>query len=189
MREISLHILDIAENSIAAGASCIHIHVTEDLKANVLSAQILDNGKGMDERTVAMVVDPFVTSRTTRKVGLGIPLLKAAAESTNGYLNIVSEIGRGTQVNIQFQYDHIDRMPLGDLAGTFLTLLVSFPLIQWIFNYFYRDEIVMTGKTFFLDSSELRNILDGCSYTEPEILTFLRTFFESGIDDTRHLNT
>lgn len=186
MREISLHILDIAENSIAANASCVQINVTEDLKDNVLSAQIIDNGKGMDERTVAMVVDPFVTSRTTRKVGLGIPLLKAAAESTNGYLTIASELGKGTQVNIEFQYDHIDRMPLGDLAGTFLTLLVSFPTIQWKFRYFFRDKSMDSGNIFLLDTSELSNLLDGCSYTEPEILSFLRTYFENGISDAHH---
>ena len=98
MRELALHLLDIAENSVAANASTIGIEVDEDLTTDRLKLAVTDNGKGMDAAMVASVVDPFVTSRTTRKVGLGIPLLKEAAEMCNGYLKINSTVGKGTRL-------------------------------------------------------------------------------------------
>ncbi|RPI30832.1 MAG: ATP-binding protein, partial [Chloroflexota bacterium] len=111
MREIALHLLDIAENSVAAGAKNIAISVCEDLTSDRLRASVSDDGKGMDADLVARVTDPFVTSRTTRKVGLGIPLFKAAAEACNGCLDIVSQPGKGTCIEVEFQHSHIDRMP------------------------------------------------------------------------------
>ncbi len=135
MRELALHLLDIAENSVAAGARTIQISVDEDPKKDRLKMSVEDDGKGMDENMVARVTDPFITSRTTRKVGLGIPLLKAAAEACNGYLRITSAVGQGTRLEAEFQRSHIDRMPMGDLSGTLLELLVAWPQIHWIFRY------------------------------------------------------
>jgi signal transduction histidine kinase len=103
VRELTLHLLDIAENSIAAGAKTIKISVIEDTQKDILRLSVEDDGKGMDAETVQKVVDPFVTSRTTRKVGLGIPLLKEAAEACNGWLKISSEPGKGTKVDVQIQ--------------------------------------------------------------------------------------
>lgn len=175
MRELTLHLLDIAENSVAAGAKNITIAVEEDTVANRLKMTIEDDGKGMDEEMVARVTDPFVTSRTTRKVGLGIPLLKAAAEACQGYLTIDSQPGKGTRLEVEFQHDHIDRMPLGDLVGTILNLVVAYPHIHWLFGY------RANGQKFVFDDAEIKKTLEGISLTEPAILSFLREYLESGI--------
>lgn len=134
-----------------------------------------DNGKGMDAEMVAKVIDPFVTSRTTRKVGLGIPLLKEAAEACNGFLKIESELGKGTRLFVQFQRSHIDRMPLGDLAATYRELLIANPSIHWIFSYKKDDQ------EFLFDDEPVKAILDGLSLTEPSILNYLRETIDTGI--------
>ncbi len=175
MKELALHLLDIAENSLAAGARHITIKVIEDTLNDRLTMEVYDDGKGMDAEMVARVVDPFVTTRTTRKVGLGIPLLKAAAEACNGCLTIESEVGKGTYVRVVFQRSHIDRMPLGDLAGTFLTLLVGNPQVNWTFIY-QVDERVYT-----FESAPVLEVLQGVSLTEPAVLTYLRNELEEGI--------
>jgi hypothetical protein len=175
VRELSLHLLDIAENSVAANASRVKIVVIEDSKVDLLQMSVEDNGKGMDAEMVARVVDPFVTSRTTRKVGLGIPLLKEAAEACNGFLKITSKIGQGTVVFVQFQLSHIDRMPLGNLADTFLQLLIANPSIHWIFEYRVNE------KHFEFDDSPIKDELAGISLTEPSILSYLRVTLETGI--------
>lgn len=175
MRELSLHLLDIAENSVAAGARTVTITVREDLAADRLALCVQDDGKGMDAATVAMVTDPFVTSRTTRKVGLGLPLLKEAAELCNGFLRISSTLGVGTRVEVEFQHSHIDRMPLGDLAGTLLTLLVSAPSVHWIFVY------QVNQASFVLDDAPIKAELTGLPLSEPSILAFLREEIVSGI--------
>jgi len=175
VRELALHLLDIAENSVAAKAQNITISVNEDHHADRLQMSVIDDGCGMDEATVARVIDPFFTSRTTRKVGLGLPFLKQAAESCNGNMQIISTPGKGTQVKVEFQYSHIDRMPLGDLAGTFLSLLIASPEINWDFNY------IVDGKEFRFESLPVTQALQGISLTEPSILTYLRESIESGV--------
>jgi len=175
VRELSLHLLDIAENSIAAGARNVAICVDEDSAADRLRMSVQDDGKGMDAETVAKVIDPFVTSRTTRKVGLGIPLLKAAAEACNGFLAIQSTLGVGTHVEIEFQRSHIDRMPMGDLAGTFLTLLISYPQMHWKFHYGVDQE------NFEFDDAPIKEALDSLPLTEPSVLTYLREMIEDGV--------
>ena len=179
MRELSLHILDIAENSISAGASKVEISVIEDIKGDRLSIVISDNGKGMDADTAQRVLDPFVTSRTTRKVGLGLPLLKAAAEGCNGNLTIESQLGIGTKTQVNFQYSHIDRMPLGDLSNTWLTLLLGSPEVNWVFSYQMNDEV------FFIDDSEIKKELDGVSLTEPSIMPIIRELIRDGVKSVR----
>ncbi len=177
MRELSLHLLDIAENSVAAGANKILISVVEDTVSDLLQMSVEDNGKGMDADMVAKVVDPFVTSRTTRKVGLGIPLLKEAAELCNGFLKIESEVGKGTKIFVQFQRSNIDRMPLGDLAATYRELLIANPQIHWVFTY-KKDE-----QVFVFDDEPVKEILNGVSLTEPSILNFLRESIDTGIHE------
>jgi hypothetical protein len=179
LRELSLHILDIAENSISAGASKVEIAVVEDIKRDKLSIEISDNGKGMDPETSKKVLDPFVTSRTTRKVGLGLPLLKAAAEGCNGGLTIESQLGKGTKTQITFQHSHIDRMPLGDLTNTWLTLLLGSPEVNWVFSYQMDDEV------FFIDDTEIKNELDGISLTEPSIMHIIRELIRNGVETVR----
>lgn len=176
MREIALHLLDIAENSVTAGAKRVDLTVREDIDNDRLTVVVLDNGKGMDQDLLARVTDPFVTSRTTRKVGLGIPLLKAAAESCRGYLCIDSTPGQGTRLEAEFQRSHIDRMPLGDLAGTMLTLLVAFPQVRWVFDY------SVDGRRLLFDSEPIIRELGDVPVTEPSILTFLKGMLHEGID-------
>jgi anti-sigma regulatory factor (Ser/Thr protein kinase) len=177
LRELTLHILDIANNSISAGADKISITIIENRNDDTLTIEILDNGRGMSPEMVARVTDPFVTSRTERKVGLGIPLLKFAAESCNGWFEITSELGKGTQVRVQFQLSHIDRMPLGDLADTFLTLELGTPDVNWIFRV-KRDD-----QEFYFDDVELKNELEGIEITQPDVIRFIRSIFEDGIEE------
>ncbi len=175
MKELSLHILDIAENSINANASHINICVEENSNEDQLTIKVIDNGKGMSNEVAQRIVDPFVTDRTTRKVGLGIPLLKAAAESCNGFLKIFSEIGKGTEILVQFQRSHIDRMPLGDLPGTILHLIVGNPHINWTFQYQVNDQV------YEFDDKFLKQELEGIPLSEPDVLTYIRNEITTGI--------
>ena len=171
-----MHLLDIVENSITAGANKVCITINEDQKKDRLRLVVEDNGKGMEKELLARVTDPFVTSRTTRKVGLGIPLFKAAAEACNGYLKIESAVGHGTKIEVEFQLSHIDRMPLGDVAGTMLTLLVGFPAVRWILKYRKGDE------EFLFDSAPIIEELGDVPITEPTILAFVRQLLQEGVD-------
>jgi anti-sigma regulatory factor (Ser/Thr protein kinase) len=175
VREIALHLLDIAENGAAAGARTIQITVEEDTLNDRLKTVVQDDGRGMDADLLVRVTDPFVTSRTTRKVGLGIPLFKAAAEACNGSLSITSAPGRGTCVATEFQRSHIDRMPLGDLIGTMLTLVIGFPGIHWIFRYRVND------AEFTFDDEPVKQALGEVPLTEPAVLTFIKDFLREGV--------
>jgi len=184
MRELALHILDIAENSVSAQAKNISIRVLEDTIADRMRISVQDDGMGMDPEMVEMVIDPFITSRTTRKVGLGIPLLKAAAELCNGDLTIISQPGHGTLICVDLQLNHIDRMPLGDLADTYLSLLIAHPEVHWIFDYqvIPPDE---TPQWFYLDDQPVKDTLDGLSLSDPTVLSYLKGVFQDGINSIR----
>ncbi len=179
MRELALHILDIAENSISAGADRIRISVEENLREDRLTITIEDNGKGMDAETVARITDPFITSRTTRSVGLGIPFFKAAAEACEGYFTIQSQPGLGTTVTAVFKRSHIDRMPLGDLAGTLQTLIIGTPEVHWIFEYRINDE------EFQFDDQPVKVILAGIPLSDPSVMRYIRETLRTGIDKVR----
>lgn len=170
-----MHLLDIAENSISANADCIKIFICENSESDLLQMSVEDNGSGMSEEMVSQVIDPFVTSRTTRKVGLGIPLLKAAAEDCNGFLEIQSEQGKGTSLLVQFQRSHIDRMPMGDLVTTILNLVVSNMQIHWLFEYEFN------GKSAIFDDALVKQELGDISMTEPDILACIKSMIESMI--------
>jgi hypothetical protein len=174
VRELALHLLDIAENSVAAGAKTIAVTVEENTRTDRLKLSVEDDGKGMDEELAAMVTDPFVTTRTTRKVGLGIPLLKAAAEACNGWLRITSQAGRGTRLECEFQHSHIDRMPLGDVAGTMLSLLVGAPQIHWVYCHRVNED------EFVFDDRPIKDELGELPLTEPDILSFIRETLQQG---------
>ena len=175
MRELALHILDIAENSVAAKASNISIRINEDSTNDTLRIVVQDDGVGMTPEIAAKVTDAFYTTRTTRKVGLGLPLLKLAAESCNGFLTVSSKVNSGTNITVEFQHSHIDRMPLGDVCSTFLSLLVSYPAIHWTFAY------EVDQQSFLFDDSPFKECLEGVSLTEPDVLAFLRETIQSGI--------
>ena len=181
MREITLHLLDIAENSVTALAQRIEIAVREDLPANRLCASVQDNGKGMDAETVSRLADPFFTSRTTRKVGLGVPLFKAAAEACNGVLEISSHPDTGTTISVEFQRDHIDRMPLGNFPDTMLALLIAHPEINWRFEYAAILAHPQGQTIFSFDDAPIKEVLGDVPLSEPEVLTYLREILTTGV--------
>ncbi|HEY4692004.1 MAG TPA: ATP-binding protein [Bellilinea sp.] len=176
MRELSLHLLDIAENSIAAQAITVEIAIREDNRKDRLYLSVCDDGKGMDYEMAAQVIDPFVTTRTTRKVGLGIPLLKAASEACNGFLEIHSTPGIGTRLEVEFQNSHIDRMPLGDIASTILHLVIANPQIHFIFRH-QVDE-----NEFFFDDEPIKRELADIPLSDPLVISYLRDEIEAGIE-------
>jgi hypothetical protein len=186
MKELALHILDIAENSVAAQAHNIVIAIDEDLQADRLFICIQDDGRGMDEATAQRVLDPFITSRTTRKVGLGLPLLKAAAETCNGGLKIKSQVRQGTTVEVTFQHSHIDRMPLGDVTGTMMGLIVAHPEIHWRLEYTARKSKGQEVPAFIFDDQPVKEALGDLDLLcDPDVLAYLRTSLENGINDLR----
>ncbi len=168
LREIALHILDLAENSLNAGASLVTVEVIEDARQDLLEVRVADNGRGMDAEMAARVTDPFVTSRTTRRVGLGLPFLKQAAEMCNGRLEIESRPGVGTTVTTTFQASHIDRMPMGDLAGTALTLVIGYPQADFVFRH------TVNGRASEFDSRPIKAELEGIALSEPTVIAFLK---------------
>ncbi|MFQ5867356.1 MAG: ATP-binding protein [bacterium] len=135
MEDLSLHILDIVENSIVAQAKKIEISIIENIKEDLLTVKIKDDGKGMDEEMIKKSLDPFFTTKTTKKVGLGLPLLAQAAEESGGKLEIESEVGKGTTIMATFKLSHPDRRPLGNMKETMKILTVAHPEIKFIFEH------------------------------------------------------
>jgi len=133
MEDLSLHILDIVENSVAASANKIEIRISEDKKKDLLSVEIIDNGTGMDKETQQKALNPFYTTKTVRRFGFGLSLLSEAAKAANGHFSIQSEKGEGTKVKADFQYSHIDRKPLGDIGQTIITLVIGNPEIDLVY--------------------------------------------------------
>ncbi len=175
MKELSLNVLDIANNSVKAGASDIEIKI-EETEA-VMKIVISDNGCGMSKEMLARVTDPFCTTRTTRKVGLGIPFYKLAAEQTGGYVKIESSLkeeseNSGTTVEALFCKDHIDCLPLGDIISTFVTLIQGSPQIDFTFIHKFN-----TGEVY-LSTKEMRQILVGVPLNSPEILVWTREYLD-----------
>lgn len=184
-----MHLLDIAENGVTAGATKIEITVEEDLANDRLKVVVQDNGKGMDDQLLARITDPFVTSRTTRKVGLGIPLFKAAAEACQGQLQITSTLGAGTQLEVELKRSHIDRMPLGDLAGTWLVLIIGFPKVHWLFHYRAKTQADQADTLFTFDDEPIKRELGEIPLTEPSILTFIKELLEEGVRGVQQVIT
>ena len=172
MKELSLNILDITENSVKAGATLTEISITES--ENKLVISIKDDGCGMSEDIVRSVVDPFYTTRTTRKVGMGVPLFKMAAEQTGGKLEIVSDTGEdhGTTVTAYFYKDHLDFTPLGDVISTVTTLIQGHPDTDFLFTH------LIDGKEIRLDTRELRAVLEGVPLNTYDVLEWIRGYLE-----------
>ena len=170
MTEISLNILDVAENSTRAGASLVSITVSADTTADRLTVVIEDDGCGMTEEQLARVTDPFFTTRTTRKVGLGVPFFKEAAELTGGSFAIQSEPGKGTTVTAVFVLSSIDRMPLGDISATIHNLVVYHPGTDFCYTYEYD------GKSFTLDTRQFREILGDIPFDAPEVSSYIMDY-------------
>ena len=170
MKEIALNILDIANNSIRAGCKTLKIEIEESEKDNFMKLTITDDGCGMDEEFLMRVTDPFTTTRTTRPVGMGIPLFKMAAEMAGGSLNISSKKGEGTCLRADFQLSHIDRPPLGDMAGTIAAIIQSTPEMKLVYEL-KTDEGDFTFKT-----EELKDVLGDVSLSEPEVVEWIREY-------------
>ncbi len=160
MRELSLNVMDIAQNSISAGAGLITIEVREDRGEDTLSISIRDNGRGMTPEQVEHVTDPFFTTRTTRSVGLGVPLFKMEAEMTGGSFSIQSRLGEGTVTTAVFKPSSVDMIPLGDINGTVSMLVLMNPDLDFIFQ---RSLITQEGdqREFELRTTQLREVLGG----------------------------
>ena len=174
MQEISLNILDLAQNSISAKATLVEIVVDENFAADTLTVTIKDNGKGMSGQQLESVTDPFYTTRTTRKVGLGVPFFKMAAEMSGGSFEIKSEEGAGTCVRGVFGLTNIDRMPLGDVNGTVATLIYCNPELDFVYT---REK---GGKNFTLDTRELRKVLGGVPLNTNEVTLWLKDYLSEG---------
>jgi hypothetical protein len=173
MRELSLHILDVLQNSLEAGATLVELAIEEDLAADQLVITVRDDGRGMDEATLAHVIDPFYTTRKTRQVGLGIPLFQAAAERSNGSLTITSQVGKGTVVRAIFQHSHIDRAPLGDMTGTLLAFILG-GVCDLRYTHRVNDE------RFTLNTAEIRAELGDVSLSHPVVREWLREYIDEG---------
>lgn len=170
MTELSLNVLDIANNSIRANANLIEIRIQIKRDLDILKIMIADNGCGMTDEQIRQVEDPFFTTRTTRKVGLGVPFFKMAALSTGGSFQIESTPGAGTTVTAEFGLSHIDRMPLGDMNSTMLTLITLNPQIDFLYSYTFDD------KGFTLDTREFRQILNDIPLNSPEVAAYIKEY-------------
>lgn len=177
MKELSLHVYDLMENSIAANASLIELTITDSIKDNIYSFVIKDNGKGMSPDFLAKVTDPWTTTRTTRKVGIGLPLIKMNSELCGGGMNIKSEVGKGTVLKFWFQHDHIDRAPMGDLAGTIVMLCAQHEEIHYIYKHI-TDE----GEYIF-DTNEVKEVLDGMSMNDINIIRYLKEMIQENLKE------
>lgn len=170
MRELSLNVLDIAQNSITAGATLVTICVAEKTAENELVITVEDNGCGMTREQIESVTDPFYTTRTTRKVGMGVPLFKMAAQMSGGDFRISSELGKGTTVSALFKTDSVDFVPLGDMCSTMLTLITMNTGIDFI----YRRRV--NSKKFTLDTRKVKEILGDVPLNEPSVTAWLKDY-------------
>jgi len=177
MKEISMHILDIAMNSVKAKSTLLEIQVEESIKNNCLKLSISDNGIGMSEEMTKQVIDPFFTTRTTRKVGLGLPMLKESCERCNGNLNIYSQLGKGTIVKCYFERNNIDRAPLGNMGETIMTIINCLDNCELIYTH------VTDAGTFSLNTSEVKEILDNVDIKDNGVLLWIKDFINENMKE------
>ena len=183
MQDLSLHILDIGENSINAGATKIEIRINEDTIGNKLVLEIEDNGSGLDEETRQKVLDPFYTTKKDKEAGLGISLLAQSAQEADGDLEIKSQKGKGTTVTAQFVYDHLDRKPLGNMADTIIALLTGRGADIDIVYEHCKD-----GDGFTLDTRDIKEELQDVPIDNPEVLNLLMATINNGVKDLEKEN-
>ncbi len=172
MRELSLNVMDIVQNSISAKATIIIIDINESRKGDYLSIKISDNGKGMTNEQVQQVIDPFYTTRTTRKVGLGVPLFKMAAEQTGGNFTINSVVNKGTNLKAVFIPSNVDMTPLGDINSTISILIRCNPQIDFVFNH--STDL----GSFTLDTRQIKEILGDVPLDTPDVIMWIEDFLK-----------
>jgi anti-sigma regulatory factor (Ser/Thr protein kinase) len=180
VRELALHVLDILQNTVEAGATRVTLTIYEDIPADRLTITVADNGRGMDAATVARVMDPFYTTRTTRHVGLGLPLYAMAAEQAGGRLRIASQPGVETTVEATFQLSHPDRQPLGDMPGTLLAFLLSERTPELRYEHRLNKAAPSGDQTFEFDTAEIRAELGDVPLSHPAVVQWLVEFLEEG---------
>ncbi|MEN6621716.1 MAG: ATP-binding protein [Smithella sp.] len=179
MLELAQNVLDIAENSIRAGAKLIVISVTEDSVKDLLTIEISDNGCGMKGEEINRALDPFYTTKDVRRVGLGLPLLTDAARMSGGHLNLQSEAGKGTKVTATFQLNHIDRQPLGNISSTLVSLIVANSNVDFIYEHWHNN------RQFKLDTRIIRNEIGDIPIYHPEIVKYIRDVIEEGLNEIK----
>ncbi len=177
MEDLSLHVLDVAENGVSAGASIIGIMIDEDLEADLLTIVIEDNGKGMSPEFLHKVLDPFVTTRSTRRVGLGLSLFEQAAMEADGALNIESTVGTGTKIVVTMRHGHIDRKPIGDMAATILTLIEGNPSVDFVYNH------KKGANAYVLDTREIRSELGTVPLNHPQVVSLIKENLTEGLKE------
>ncbi len=177
MQELSMHILDIVENSTRADARLVEICITEDRMNDLLTIEINDDGAGMDRETLAKVLDPFYSTKRVRRIGLGIPLLAYAARTAGGDFHIDSKRGLGTRVRVRFRHSHIDRQPIGNMAETMVTLIAGNPATDFIYNH------ANDHRKFSVDTREIRKELEDVPVNHPEVLKFIKEAIKDGLKE------
>lgn len=177
MLELSLHILDIVENSTRAGAKRVYIDVIEDRRRDLLSIEIRDNGSGMSEDVLKKAMDPFFTTKTVRNVGLGLSMLAHAAERAGGKFIIESKGGEGTRVVAEFKLSHIDRQPLGNIASTLVTLVAGNTDVDFIYRHRHND------RKYILDTRAIKKEMGDVPMNHVKVLTFIREHVQGGLKD------
>lgn len=170
MEDLSLHILDIVENSLNAGATIVDITIKEDAHGDLLTIEVKDNGRGMDTRTSDNARDPFYTTRTTRRVGLGLPMLEEAAKAANGGMVITSAPGEGTTITVTFQLSHIDRKPLGRMADTVTAIIAGRPEV----DLNYRHE--RAGESIVFSTKDIKERFQDLPLNSTQALSFIREY-------------
>lgn len=181
LKDLSLHLLDLAQNSLRAGATLIGFFLDERIEENLLVVEIKDNGRGMTPEEVAQVMDPFFTTRTTRRVGLGVPLFAAAAQRCGGELTIRSTLNQGTHLTARFLLNHWDKPPLGDMAGTLITLIAGHPGTDFVYQH-------RRGKVrYYFDTRKIKEQLKDVPICNPTILTYLEEEIRTGLAQIENL--
>ncbi len=185
MKELALHVLDISENSVRGDGKHIEILLREDLRDDTLVIRITDDGRGIAPDMLKTIKDPFTTTRTLRKVGLGIPFLNDTCLMCGGKLEISSTVGVGTTVKASMQYSHIDRPPVGDMPSTLMTLFSSYPDIVFRFQYEYRAAQEEEMRVFSISTEELAQILEGVPLTNPSVYMWVKEYLQENMEDLK----
>jgi len=181
MNDLSLHIIDIIQNSLSAGAGIIKLTVEEDIPRDSLVIIIEDNGRGMTKEVAERLEDPFYTTRTTRRVGMGIPLFKQSALQSGGGLSITSEVGKGTVVRAWFVHSNIDRPPLGDIANSFVLMVSANPNMHFVLKYIFN------GREYVFDSVEVAEVLGDISLSDVRVIKMLEEMVDENIKELKEI--
>lgn len=177
MKELSMNILDILHNSVHASPKNIYLTILEDSSKDLLQFTVKDDGKGMSQEYAAKVFDPFTTSSSTKNVGLGLPFLKIQCEMCNGSAHLTSKEGLGTEVEFSFQLSHVDRPPMGDLAGTLTIMFTMHHNISFHFKY-CKD-----NNCFELSTDELKSLMQDVPLQHPKVAKGIEEYINSNLTE------